>query len=786
MADPIKCAYTAQALGPFYTGATPAAFARDSAVVATPLDDAVIVTDLASDRRLHTLAGDGESVSALAMTPDGTWLAVVSQSQQLRVYDMRSGALCKLHKFGAPVYMAAADGTSSLFAFGATDGLVCVWDIAGGYVTHALKGHGATVCALAFAGRLHLAAWQLASGDTMGTSKVWDLVARRCVASAAEHSGAVRGVAFLADGQHFLTAGRDEVAVLYRTSNLRRPVATLAVRHLVEACGFVAAAGRLLFYTAGTGAHLRLWDLAGRPAGGSRVPLATLEETVATHVAPTRGGAHLAMVLSDQTLVDLALENAQAQPGANAVAVPTARLIAGNHGIVADLRRAGPGLACVALATNAPALRIVDPRRPLDVQLCEGHTDLLNCLDVSPDGLWILTGSKDHDARLWRHLAAAGRFELHCTFAGHAGAVTACALPRAAAAAPAFVVTASADLTVKRWAVPAQAGATVRSSEYTRRAHDKDINAVAMAPNDALFATASFDKTAKVWDAASGDTVGVLRGHRRGLWDVSFCQYDRMVATAAGDKSVKVWLLHDYSCTRTLEGHTNAVQRVRFSSKNRQVVSCGADGLVKVWDLKDSDCVATLDNHANRIWAMDVSADGAHIVSADADGHMSFWADATDALAAQRQLDLKQRVEQEQALANCVGRRDWSSAFLLALTLDHLMRVYNVVKLLIAAPADRGLPVGCRLLEATMKALDPLQMAALLKRVRDWNINFKQFEIAQKVLAVVLARLDMADPDMRRAVDLIVPYNERHFLRLDAMLEETYVLDYVVQEMERA
>lgn len=776
MAEPIRCAFNSREIEPFYVGGTSAAFSHDASVLATPMSEDIVVTDLATNSVLHTLEGDGELVTALAMTPDGSKLAVVSQSQQLRVYDVESGKVLKQFKMSAPVYIATADETSSLFAFGATDGVVTVWDIEGGYVTHSLKGHGTTICSLRFHGQLHTSKWFLALGDTMGTAKVWDLVKRKCIATSSEHNAAVRGVAFLEDGTYFMTGGRDEVVVLYKTENLKKVVNTFAVRHQVETCGFLPIQDELVFYTAGSECQLKLWNIeSGTPLGGSRKPLKTQEELVVIDVVHTE--ASVWMILSDQTLVELDLDEMDFEDGS--LHIPVLRRIAGNHGIIADLRYAGPNLDLVALATNAPALRIIDPNFPLDVQLYDGHTDLLNCLDVSEDGLWVLTGGKDHEARLWQWVES--KFEPYCVFQGHAGAVTACGLSKSTP--PTFVVTASADLTVKKWKV---ARGTVKSSDYTRRAHDKEINALAVAPNDELFATASFDKLGKIWDTDSGETVGVLRGHKRGLWDISFCQYDKVVATCSGDKTAKLWLLADYTCTKTLEGHTNAVQRCRFTNKNRQLVTTGADGLVKVWDTKESECAATLDNHSNRIWALDVKNDGLSMVSADADGNINLWADNTQQLLQEQEEKTRMKVEQEQSLSNYISQSDWSNAFLLALTLDHLMRLYNVVKGAISANELPELAVGSTKLEETMQALDDAQMAALLKRVRDWNVNFKQFDIAQKVLAVVVDKINLEAPGIRKIVEAIIPYNERHFLRLDDLIEETYVLDYAVQEMEKA
>lgn len=120
-----------------------------------------------------------------------------------------------------------------------------------------------------------------------------------------------------------------------------------------------------------------------------------------------------------------------------------------------------------------------------------------------------------------------------------------------------FLVTGSEDKTVKLWDLT-----TLFSSKkpltapghpiakFTKKAHDKDINSVAVAPNDKLFATGSQDKLAKVWDAADGKLLGTLRGHKRGIWCVAFSPVDQVLATSSGDKTVKIWSLTDFSCLR--------------------------------------------------------------------------------------------------------------------------------------------------------------------------------------------------------------------------------------------
>lgn len=40
-------------------------------------------------------------------------------------------------------------------------------------------------------------------------------------------------------------------------------------------------------------------------------------------------------------------------------------------------------------------------------------------------------------------------------------------------------------------------------------------------------------------------------------------------------------------------------------------------------------------------------------------------------------------------------------------------------------------------------------------------------------------------PGLTKITDSIVPYNERHYSRLDDMVEQTYVLDYTIEQMNK-
>jgi U3 small nucleolar RNA-associated protein 13 len=778
----IKTTYINKDIEPFYTGGVSATISIDGTILATPLEDEVIITDLDNQDIIHRVEGDGELITNVVITPDGSKLAILSQSQQLRIFDLQLGQVTKSFKMSSPIYISAVDRTSSLFAFGGADGVVTVWDVEGGYVTHSLKGHGTTICSLAFHGELNSSDWKLASGDIMGTVKIWDLVKRKCTHTIEEHSTAVRGLGFDEDDQYFITGGRDQVAIIYNSKTFR-PINTFPVNEQIENAGFVTYKNRQYFYTAGSENVFKIWDIkTGSLVAQSPTPLKTNEELVIIDILKLEH-ENLILVESDQTLVQIDLSGEDQE-------LPIVNRIAGNHGTVADIRYVGPNFEYVALATNSPSLRIIETNEKFKVKLYDGHTDLLNAIDVSNDGRWIATASKDNEARVWHWDDEQEDFVPYAVFQGHAGAVTAISFSKSNDK-PHFLITGSSDLTIKKWLIPSKTGSVIKTSDYTRRAHEKEINSIDVSPNDEYFASASYDKLGKVWNVESGETIGVLKGHKRGLWDINFYKFDKYIVTGSGDKSIKVWSLNTFECVKTFEGHTNSVQRVKFFNKqNPQLISTGADGLIKLWDFKTEENIKTFDNHDNRIWSLSIKDDdGNYFIVADADGKISEWKDNTDEELRLREQQDKQKIEQEQNLTNFIKNKDWSNAFLLALTLDHSMRLYNVLKSAIELNEDEDSAIGSKQLEETIAELSADQISKLFKKLRDWNTNFKNFEISQKVLSVILFRFSEQAlneiPGLMKVIESIIPYNERHFSRIDDLIEQSYILDYAVEEMDK-
>ena len=95
--------------------------------------------------------------------------------------------------------------------------------------------------------------------------------------------------------------------------------------------------------------------------------------------------------------------------------------------------------------------------------------------------------------------------------------------------------------------------------------------ASAFSPDGRRIARASGDHTVRLWDAAIGVELAILRGHENSVISVTYSPDGRWLASGACDKTVRLWDAASGAELAVLRGHENSVNSVEFSPDGRRI-----------------------------------------------------------------------------------------------------------------------------------------------------------------------------------------------------------------------
>ena len=363
------------------------------------------------EARSWALTGNSSSISNLAFTPDGHWLALSSAEFDRHTFRSdRTIYLCDLTSddpmakplllsgHEGPVTTMAVSPDSRWLATGSEDQTVRVWDLsAPDPSAHPLSfsGHGARVTGVMIGAG---SSWLVTIAAEK--ARLWELAnpsPQPVVFGDEGRPSTILSFGLSPDGRWLLLGGDASAYVL----DLASAAPAESFRALRGHEGAVIAAsfsadGRTVV-TASGDRSARLWRLTAARLSASPVVLATERApavspdnrwllTVGTDEPAER--SDLTAVLWDLTTAEVTARpfflRGHSGPIFEAAFSPDGRWIAtGSHDQTADLWRlgaSGPGTAPLVL---------------------RGHTGVVNAVAFSPDGRWLATGSFDGTARLW-------------------------------------------------------------------------------------------------------------------------------------------------------------------------------------------------------------------------------------------------------------------------------------------------------------------------------------------------------------------------------------------------
>ncbi len=503
---------------------------------------------------------EGYRVWSVACSLDSQWIVSGSSDRTARVWETTNWQETTRMTYKKDVWVVALSPDGSRVAAGGDDDTAMVWDTRTGSVVSQVK-HEGVIGIVTFSPD---GQW-IASAGGDGTVRVWSAETGQEMARGI-HEGTVWDIAFSPDGCKVISAGHDGMVAVWDI--WMRGMAWSEHADNIRDVAF-SPNGRWIASASADGV-VRIWEAAT----GKEISHIVHEEHIKT------GGDGMVIAFSPDT---------------------TERLIAS--------------------AGEDGAILIWDAATGQEVTHIQ-QEERVRALAFSPDGQWLISGSKDTTARVWE--VETGR---EIARVQHTDSVNSVAFSPDGQ----WAASGSADNTVFVWEA-----ATGRKTVQVQ--HDDQVWEVKFSPDGHWLATGSNDGTVRAWDISTALDTGAATAEQvvempyDGWMDtLDFSPDGRLMAFGggqynrwnAGSGEIQVWDTSSWELVfrNPQEGW---VRDVAFSPDGQWLVSGGYDGTARVWNTTTGEMIALM-NHRPRVYAVDFGPDGQWIVSGGTDNSARVW-----------------------------------------------------------------------------------------------------------------------------------------------------------------
>ena len=158
--------------------------------------------------------------------------------------------------------------------------------------------------------------------------------------------------------------------------------------------------------------------------------------------------------------------------------------------------------------------------------------------------------------------------------------------------------------------------------------HTDDVRSLAFKPNSYLLASASLDKTVRIWDVSDVGNLRhlrTLRGHTESVYSVAWSPDGRTLASGSNDGTVRLWNPNNGINFAVLRGHTEQVNHVAWSPDGRILASGGGDDTIRLWNPDTHGTLRVLRGHTRNVGSLAFHPNGQTLASASFDDTIRLW-----------------------------------------------------------------------------------------------------------------------------------------------------------------
>lgn len=569
----------------------------------------IAVWDLQQKKRAQTLSGHAATVSSLQFTPDNARLVSAGQDKTVRIWNVADGKA--VHQFETPaaVHSLVLNKDASRIVTAHADNLIRVWPAdakpAEGDESKTvapaveIKGHGKAVTSLALLPN----GTQIVSGSEDGTVKIWELADGKPVRSM-NHGGPVADVAARPDGQAVAAVGANHIARVWDLNGKQ------------------------------------IAELKGEKESQRRVAVMNESVTVAKQIVALKEAALKAAekISADRAegvkkaqeakeAADKALAEDQAKEKETDAKVAAAKEELAKKPDDKDLKKKVEEAEKSAAAQKEAVKKATDGQAAAVRSLEIAQKAVKRAEGSQADAKAALEGANAHQKQVEAELAKAQKEQSEAEKPLRSVAFT----PDGKR-----LITAGDSRQVHVWS------ATTGKPIETLSGHAGVVVALACGPDNTIISGAG-DKQVVVWEknpewkliaqlgAKSDDPLDLSASpFENRVLALDFSADGKFLATGGGDPSrsgeLMIWDVEKHSLVRKFEdAHSDTVFGVEFSRDGKYLLSGAADKFVKMFDVATGAYVKSFEGHTHHVLDVSWKADGSEIASAGADNAIKIW-----------------------------------------------------------------------------------------------------------------------------------------------------------------
>lgn len=150
-----------------------------------------------------------------------------------------------------------------------------------------------------------------------------------------------------------------------------------------------------------------------------------------------------------------------------------------------------------------------------------------------------------------------------------------------------------------------------------------------ISSDDKIIAAGYNDKTMGFWNIETKQLILRKEVHEKDIYSICFYDNSRKIATASLDKTIKLWTVSEdfqnITHRKTLTGHTDYVLTIAIDSTSKFLVSGSKDKMICITDLETETMVYSIAIHSNSVITVDFCPNSQKFCSGSGDFSAKFW-----------------------------------------------------------------------------------------------------------------------------------------------------------------